>query len=399
MRRPSKTTLVVAWNVILVFVLLAAAELAARAIQFHRLGPNSQNPRELRDRYAEWRNNPAFSDSFAHHNSQGFRRDADTPLTKPPNTIRIFILGGSVAYGAAGIYPDIEDRPPPRNNQTIDYYLEQELNARFPSRHWEAINAGVRGYRLHQDLACLLSLALRFQPDYVVSIDGYNDMSAVLENGLRSDPYLTLGLDPDFERLANPASFGSIPAFASMWLRNDSVLYRTIHEWKEERARLRYFDRDLLRGPLRNPVRWEDLTPAQQSRYRLSASQLDFYLHEVRQIHAVLAVDRIQDLFVLQPELVLTRKTLVGTEPRLDEMTRRRDGNLAMYGLATLYPKLARQLADDAPAHGYRFVDLTGAFDDVCGQTFTDICHLTPNGNRVVAARIFGALAESFHAR
>jgi lysophospholipase L1-like esterase len=398
-RKLSKTALVVAWNFIFVFVLLGAAELAARAIQLHRLGPNSQNPRELRDRYAEWRNNPVFSDSFVHHNSQGFRRDAETPPAKPANTIRVFVLGASVAYGQGGMYSDIDDRPPPRNNETIDYYLEHELNARFPSRHWEAINAGVRGYRLHQDLARLLSLVLRFQPDYVVSIDGRNDIDAILENPSQADPYLTRELDPDFERLANPASFGSIRVFASMWLRNDSVLYRTIHEWMAKRTQMRYFNRKLITGRLRNPVRWEDLTPAEQSRYRLSACQLDAYIHEVRQIHAILAVDRIPDLFVLQPELVLTRKPLVGTEPRLDEMTRRREGNLSMYGFATLYPKLARQLAADAPARGYRFADLTGAFDGADGQTFTDFCHLTPYGNRMVAERIFESLADSFHER
>ena len=220
------------------FALLGAAELTARAIQFRRLGPNSQNPRELRDRRAEWRNNPAFSDAFVHHNLQGFRRDAETPVAKPANTIRVFVLGASVAYGQGGMYSDIDDRPPPRNDETIDYYLEHKLNARFPSRHWEAINAGVRGYRLHQDLARLLSLVLHFQPDYVVSIDGHNDMDAILEERARSDPYLTRGMDPDFERLANPVSFGSIRVFASMWLRNDSVLYRTIHEWMAERTQI-----------------------------------------------------------------------------------------------------------------------------------------------------------------
>jgi len=358
-RKLSKTAFVVAWNVIFVFASLGAAELAARAIQFHRLGPDSQKPRELRDRYTEWRNNPAFGDAFVHHNSQGFRRDAETPLAKPANTMRVFVLGASVAYGQGGMYSDIDDRPPPRNNETIDYSLERELNARFPSRHWEAIDAGVRGYRLHQDLARLLSLVLRFQPDYVVSIDGRNDMDAIQEDPSQADPYLILGTDPDFDRLANPASFGSLRVFASMWLRDDSVLGRAIHEWMEKRTRLRYFDRHLLNAPLKNPVRWEDLTPAE----RLSEHQFDAYIHAVRQIHAILAVDQTPDLFVLQPKLVLTRKPLVGTEPRLDEMARRREGNLFAYGDATLYPKLARQLAADAPARGYRFVDLTGAFE------------------------------------
>lgn len=395
MYRPSRTALVIVWNIAAVAALFAIAEIAARAIQFHRFGPNSQRPRELRDRYAAWRNNPGFGDIFTHHNSQGFRRDRETPLEKPPNTVRIFLLGGSVAYGAGGIYTDIDDRPPPRDNETIDYYLEKELNARLPSRHWEVINAGVRGYRLHQDLARLVSLVLRFHPDYVVSIDGRNDMDAILEDPEHTDPYLSTGVDPEFDLLANPASLGSIREFAATWLRNDSVLAHTVHEWMAERARMRYLNRRQIAGGLKKPVRWEDLTPPEQLRYRESASRLDSYTRVVRQMHAILAVERVADLFVLQPELLLTRKPLAGTEPRLEEMTRRREGNSYVYGFTALYPRLAAALTDDARLGGYHFLDATGAFDNMHSQAFTDFCHLTPEGNHAVAERILDVVGGS----
>ena len=55
-------------------------------------------------------------------------------------------LGGSVTYGGESLYPEIESRAAPRNDETIDYYLERRLNREFPSKRWEVINAGVGNY-------------------------------------------------------------------------------------------------------------------------------------------------------------------------------------------------------------------------------------------------------------
>lgn len=399
MRPPTRTVLFIVYNCAVVLAVFGAAEFAARTVEFRKLGPKSQQPRDLRDPYAAWRGNPGFSDVFIQHNSQGFRRDVETPLSKPANTIRVFVLGGSVAYGTEGAYQEIDNHPPPRNNQTIDWYLQHALNTRFPSKHWEVINAAVPGYRLHQDLARVLSVLLRYQPDYIVSIDGANDMAPLLKAPPRYDPYLMPEWAPGFNQLANPASLGSVRMFASTWLRNNSVLVRLMQDWLVQRARQHDHRRRMLASIVTNPVRWADLTPAEQNQYRVSASQLDSYVHAIRQIHAILALDNVRALFVLQPELVLTRKPLVGTESRLDDMTRRLEGNLYVYGLTMLYPKLAEELQADAPERGYRFLDLTGAFDGMRAQAFTDLCHLTPDANRAMAERIFDNLADAFASR
>jgi lysophospholipase L1-like esterase len=44
---------------------------------------------------------------------------------------------------------------------------------------------------------------------------------------------------------------------------------------------------------------------------------------------------------------------------------------------------------------GATFLDLTDVFDGVDGQVFTDYAHLTPLGNRLVAARIAERIAPS----
>jgi hypothetical protein len=48
---------------------------------------------------------------------------------------------------------------------------------------------------------------------------------------------------------------------------------------------------------------------------------------------------------------------------------------------------------------GGTFLDLTGIFDSVPGQVFTDYCHLTPHGNEVLAAAIQPRIATLIKAR
>src|SRR5262249_32890935 len=138
---------------------LVAIECGARII-FHDKGgePNSM----LLDRWAAFRMSENFDRPGMHHNAQGVRRDRDVSLTKPPSTVRIFVVGASVAYGADGVYQEIDDRWSPTNRETIDFYLEQRLSQAFPAKRWEVINAGVKGYLLHQDLMRLLSSLLAY---------------------------------------------------------------------------------------------------------------------------------------------------------------------------------------------------------------------------------------------
>jgi len=50
------------------------------------------------------------------HNSKGFRRSRKSALRKPSGTYRIFLMGGSTAYGMGGLWPHIDDRYPVLKN-------------------------------------------------------------------------------------------------------------------------------------------------------------------------------------------------------------------------------------------------------------------------------------------
>lgn len=82
---------------------------------------------------------------------------------KPDKTYRIIIAGGSVVYGSE---PD----------NTISSNLEKLLQKKFPGKKIEVLNAGVPAYVIEQEFI-LIQLALQYyEPDMIISLDGYNDL-------------------------------------------------------------------------------------------------------------------------------------------------------------------------------------------------------------------------------
>lgn len=131
-------------------------------------------------------------------NEQGFRDQDPVPLVKPKNEIRIFLLGGSTAFGQWNR----------RNQSTIASKLEIRLNQRVaqqrrsPEKYrpadlpfykpdlekalalppkirdgqYRVINAAVPGYASGNQLAQLALQILPYNPDAIIVLDGYQDL-------------------------------------------------------------------------------------------------------------------------------------------------------------------------------------------------------------------------------
>jgi lysophospholipase L1-like esterase len=87
-------------------------------------------------------------------------------LPKPAGTIRIAVLGDSVAWGSH-LGPD----------QTIPRQLEGSLQANpvRPGERYEVLNAAVPGYDIHQSLAMYRERVLAYDPDVVLYLFAVND--------------------------------------------------------------------------------------------------------------------------------------------------------------------------------------------------------------------------------
>ncbi len=82
---------------------------------------------------------------------------------KPPNTYRIFCLGGSTTYGH-----------PYTDSTSFCGWLREMLPKADPSRSWELINAGGISYASYRE-ALLMEELVRYQPDLFIVLSAHNE--------------------------------------------------------------------------------------------------------------------------------------------------------------------------------------------------------------------------------
>lgn len=151
-------------SVVIFLSLLGMAEFALYLLNFdYNKGFNIKNSplfieQTINDtRY--YRNNPAFD-----------FRDAFFKLEKDNNTKRIFIIGGSAAFGA-GV----------GKNETFAYLLEKRLNIQFPSKRFEVINVAYPGYSSNEDVLVIEEIS-HYSPDFVILYSGNNEFLRLVYN-------------------------------------------------------------------------------------------------------------------------------------------------------------------------------------------------------------------------
>ncbi|MDJ0728908.1 MAG: SGNH/GDSL hydrolase family protein [Crocosphaera sp.] len=170
-------------------------------------------------------------------NEQGLRDNDPVPLAKPKNEIRIFVLGGSTAFGQLN----------PNNNSTITHQLEARLQQRVkqqksspstyrpdvfpffvPSRqklmqlppkiregNYRVINAAVPGYTSGNQLSQLTLKILPYQPDLIVVLDGYGDLMLPSSHSQSDVPHIDEFLADAKGHFQNSLNFS-----ADEWIQN-----------------------------------------------------------------------------------------------------------------------------------------------------------------------------------
>jgi lysophospholipase L1-like esterase len=153
-----------------IFFALVVAEFALRLIIGHPLLPlippepyidNAVLYQRVPSRRYELRPNveDTVGDNQVHIriNAAGFRDDQDYPISKPPGTYRVVVLGDSFTFAGKVAFPD-----------TMPQRLVTLLQQSDPSRHYEVLNWGVPGYNAEQEMLLLKEKALAYQPDLVI---------------------------------------------------------------------------------------------------------------------------------------------------------------------------------------------------------------------------------------
>jgi hypothetical protein len=131
-------------------------------------------------------------------NQAGFRDRDQVPLVKPQAEIRIFLLGSSTAFGYGSssnsktISDQLETRLqqrlqqqqstpqiyqsnlPPNDKVKLQKYLAKPPKIK-PGKY-RIINASVPGYASGNELAQIALQVLKYQPDLIIMLDGYQDL-------------------------------------------------------------------------------------------------------------------------------------------------------------------------------------------------------------------------------
>jgi hypothetical protein len=313
------------------------------------------------------------------HTSAGFRRSVEVSIAKPSGTYRVFLMGGSTAFGTGGLWSHIEPNYPVLNNsQTIDAYLESYLATARPGVRFEVINAAIPSTWTHHSLIYLNQTILRYDPDLVLFLDGFNDF---YQCEPQHDQFRSYSYGERATVIMGEPTLRALVEANGWWIARKSaavyLLYRTSQSLGQ-----------LLSRPGERPSLDVDACFAQVQRI-YPANALAMW----RRSATLLRAEGVDALFLLQPLLVLEegRSSLTDVERRLLE-----------YNIASWLPRHAEYvrratpwIADTARATissvGGFFVDLTGIFSVAEGQMFTDYAHLTPAGN----ARLARVVADS----
>lgn len=311
------------------------------------------------------------------HNADGFRRRGDVARPKPAGTLRVLLMGASTAYGLGGMWPHLQRTYEVIDDSTtIDAYLERLLQARFPDRTVEVINAGIPSIWTHHHLIYLNQALLSYEPDVVLFLDGWNDHFFFQR---WHDQFASYVQTEQASRIMGTPTIGSLVRMNAWWLFRKSAAVHVLGRALQQLGQV-------VRGrPSPEPIPVDSAVADAATVFEKNARKM------IERNALILRQEGIPTLFMLQPILALERDRLA----RMPEIERRlfefnlsaERPNYEAY-LRRIAPIVSRRVRETVEPLGGTYLDLTAIYDRPVGQVFTDYCHLTPTGNRLLAEYI-----------
>jgi hypothetical protein len=313
----------------------------------------------------------------------GFVHDEPIAITKPDGTVRIFLNGGSALFGAgqSTVYQPAKAYPKALYSypDSIAGQLKSYLRQQRPDLRFEVVNAAIYVKKMHQSLTDYISMISRFSPDFIINMDGYNDLNVFVSG----TPFADLGED-----LQLYFDLGAPPRFPET-LNVYQLLRGAIHR--------------VIGNPFKTGlgVEIDEVEPAiaiprshyleNRTRY---VSNADRFLNTLDRYMAVLRQDDVEWLFVLQPMVDREiNKALTPSEAqwqrylKTSKKAHPEHREILRYFFDDYLTGALRERIEEAD---YTYIDM-GEQSRHLGsdfQLFTDYCHLTLEGNEFVAQKM-----------
>jgi len=332
--------------------------------------------------------------------SYGFISNCDLSKPKGVKTFRIFLTGGSAAYGngqsdpyervkkyAGGVYSF---------ESSIAGQIELILNNTYPEFHFEVVNACASGRQIHQSIGLYLSVIKDLSPDVVISMDGMNDLATI--NGI--SPYSDIPVDvfskylelyqinENFQEKSFSQMINLIKA-----IHFSNVTNKLMTHEKSKQDRLMNYDR-------------KNYTAIKYREYKNEMSaHCNVFTDLILYYHTLCQLKDVTFIFCLQP--LLNReinKVLTPTEQRLQQLVNPinislgvsniPDSTIIRYeemGNYTLKffidDYLSKEIDTLSGDYGFEYIDFNRAIENKYAESdfYTDYCHLTFEANKIIA--------------
>ena len=295
------------------------------------------------------------------------RTPKDYSIPKPPGVKRIILLGGSAAEGHGAS----------SNSTTIAAELEELLEANHMMQ-FEVINAGVGGYASISELIYLIVDLMRFEPDYVITFDGFNDMWLAME--LLQEKRL---IEPNYS-MYQFSTVEDLNKQNTIWFHvSQSIVLLKKRVFPYSTAVLKYIFRRIGPAMWEEPISdFDDLPVCTREASRKTAEQ---YLLNLRLLASISAENNIKLLLTIQPEYLL--------HPSLDNHpSRREDYEACFLDYYTIIQDGVSKL-NDKRADSLRTLSLVSVFEGLEDKVFVDSVHLNDLGQSMVAYEMYSIIS------
>lgn len=331
-------------------------------------GKHATNPTIDYSTYLGYVSRAGVSGAGYRTNVHHARYDEDFPVRKPRGEMRVFVTGGSTAWGQ-GV----------SQGQTFAARAELRFRAEQPGRKVRVVSTGVTAYGSVQERIMVENLLLPLGPDWIVMFSGWNDsyFGYSGKDILREQDFMKYR-DVLAQRRPGVAPPPGQPA-----------IYPP--EYEEYASKLLYFI-DVRLFSLRYP-NLEVLTRAVR-RQSLPPERVVETLEGNLEILADLGRRQgFRLLFYLQPSIYSTAKTLSRREASLVEAARSLYAGFGGYN-QTVYAAYRSRLPELARSRCFVFVDGDAAIRDETGSVFVDHAHFGSRGNRLIGEHLHETLSR-----
>jgi len=388
----------------------------AKQVQAYQLGfadpsgqtyenlPHQGNLRALRNPLMSYQLQPNQKSPFWTINPQGFRDPDPVPLQKPEGEMRIFVLGGGMAFGQLSssdqatfthqLETQLNDRVNAQRSKPNQFQpavlpyradqVEQVLTRppRIQERKYRVVNAAVPGYASGNDLSMLMQQVANYNPDLIIILNSYEDLLLPSSQAGVDIP----GLDALLEGDRNSVG---------------TTVKETVQDWFNQLYLVQGAQRFVRRSSSETtasavPLNLLSASDSIDASLPNDASELDQrvtrYQNHLLQIVRWATASKKQLLIGLQPEISTRQQSILTLEEKaiLAEL-----GDSYAKRVQTAYPKLvaAAQQVTKGTANA-SVLDLHKLYSETPGQVFLSPTSLTDEANALLAERFFKAIEQ-----